>query len=118
MTLEKLHDDAETKRAQKDIESALNITETKEEDEDSNRIVVYDRSRSTASSTKPLASKPKKTKPCESKTCKLPIKRKATTASRCTQQKQRKITDLLSPDPAAVFKNKFSRIVLKDYNKK
>ena len=61
MTLEKLHDDAETKRAQKDIESALNITETKEEDEDSNRIVVYDRSRSTASSTKPLASKPKKT---------------------------------------------------------
>ena len=42
LTLEKLNDETETKRAQEDIESALKITETEEEDEDSDNTVEYE----------------------------------------------------------------------------
>ena len=118
MTLEKIHDEAETKRAQKDIESALDMKELKEEDGESDKTIEYEQEQAATSSTAPPVKKPKKTRPCDSKTGKQPVKRKASTTSGATKSKQRKITDLLTPDLAAVAKNQYPKIVLTDCTKK
>ena len=84
MTLEKIHDEAETKRAQKDIESALDMKELKEEDGESDKTIEYEHEQAATSSTAPPVKKPKKTRPCDSKTGKQPVKRKAAMTSGAT----------------------------------
>ena len=113
LALEKIKNE----RAQQAIEAALDIKEVEPDDEDSDKTITYDTTQAATASTAPPANKkPRKIKPSESKTGKRPVKRKATAPLEDTQDN--KITKYLTPQLAAVAKNKFPRIVLTDVKSK